>query len=62
MHTVIDATTGKVVLADATDAQYGRWYDHHCFWREPRTIEEVKPELREAYSTADEFTHYLIND
>lgn len=67
-HTVIDATTGRVVLERATEGEFGRWYDHHDAWREPRAIEEVAPELRTAYLNradlaADETRlHFLIND
>ena len=62
LHTVIDATTGRVVLENATAGEFDRWYDHHCFWREPRAIEEVAPQLRAAYKAADDRTHYLLAD
>lgn len=67
-HTVIDATTGRVVLDRAPAAEFDRWYDHHAFWHEPRAIEEVLQDLRSAYLgrhdlDADETRrHYLIND
>lgn len=69
LHAVIDATTGKEVAAPMTDAQFDRWYDHHCFWRQPRSLEEVNPELREVLVAPDFvshdaggiLTHYLVN-
>lgn len=61
-HTVIDARTGKVLLANATLGEYDRWYDHHCFWRAPRDISEVQPEQRAAYAATDPNTHFLVED
>jgi hypothetical protein len=61
-HVVIDAATGTVVLGHATEAEYGRWYDQHCFWRKPRDLSEVAPDLRAAFQAAAASTHYLIND
>ena len=66
-HRVIDAVSGRVVLDGATEHEFDRWYEHHAFWREPRAIEEVAPELRDAYrNRADRSDdgaqlHYLIN-
>lgn len=61
-HQVINATTGRVILEGATTAHLDRWYDHHCFHREPRAIEEVKPELRDAYKNRDAYTHFVVED
>jgi hypothetical protein len=66
-HTVINATTGGVVLERVSEIEFDRWYDHHAFWREPRGIEEVSPELRPAYLNRDDLAadetrvHYLVN-
>ena len=61
-HTVINGATGATLLAGATAAQYDRWYDHHAHYRAPRSIEEVRPDLRADFTTADEHTHYLVED
>lgn len=61
-HVVINAATGAVVLGHATGAEFDRWYDHHSFWRKPRDLTEVAPELRAAFQSAAPSTHYLIND
>lgn len=61
-HVVINAATGSVVLGHATEAEFGRWYDHHCFWRKPHDLTEVKPDLRAAFQSAGPSTHFLIND
>jgi hypothetical protein len=61
-HTVINAATGQTVLEQVSEAQFDRWYDHHCFWRKPRSVEEVNPSLRDAYMARDENTHFLLND
>lgn len=67
-HTVINARNGAVLLTGATSAQYDRWYDHHCFWRMPRSIEEVNPELRPTYQGPDSIDsegndiHFLVED
>lgn len=61
-HTVIDATSGAVLLQGATTAQFDRWYDHHCFYRQPRCDAEVRPDLRDAWARADRYTHFLIED
>ncbi len=61
-QTVINARTGAVLLQGATPSQYDRWYDHHCFYRSPRSIEEVRPDLRASYQSADSDTHYLVED
>lgn len=59
---VINARTGVVLLDGATVAQFDRWYDHHCFWRAPRALEEVNPELRERYLAASSDIHFLVQD
>lgn len=59
-HVVIDAQTGAFLLSGATAAQFDRWYDSHSNWRQPRAIEEVRPDLRPAYAQADSCTHYLV--
>lgn len=61
-HVVIDAQTGAFLLSGATEAQFDRWYDGHCQWREPRDVAEVHPDLRPAYAQADSCTHYLVED
>jgi hypothetical protein len=61
-HAVINAATGEIVLGHATGVEFDRWYDHHAFWRQPRDLTEVKPELRAAYQRAASSTHYLVND
>ncbi len=67
-HTVIDATTGRVVLERVTEAEFDRWYDQHAFWRKPRAVEEVSPDLRVAYEARHDLVedgtrlHYLVND
>lgn len=61
-HVVIDAATGAIVLGHATEAEFDRWYDHHAFWRKPRDLSEVKPELRAEFQAATPSMHYLIND
>jgi hypothetical protein len=65
LHTVIDGVTGRTVLADATEAQFDRWYDHHCFWRKPRDLFEVRPELRAlmlSQNVTEHEVHVLLND
>jgi hypothetical protein len=63
-HTVIDATTGRVMLEGATEREFDRWYDHHCFWRQARFPEEINPELRNAKREfpATVVVHYLVHD
>jgi hypothetical protein len=61
-HVVIDAQTGAILLSGATDAQFERWHSGHGAWRNPHTIAEVRPDLREACSQADSCTHYLVED
>lgn len=62
MHTVINAATGDTVLSVATEAQFDRWHDAHPYWRAPRDITEVAPELRRACFNAPAETHYLVQD
>ena len=70
LHAVIDATTGREVCGPMTATQFDRWYDHHCFWRKPRSLDEVAPDLRDvlvgpdfvSHDTGGTVTHYLIND
>ena len=61
-HVVIHAQTGAILLSGATEAQFDRWYDSHAFYRAPRDIAEVRPDLRPAYPQADSCTHYLVED
>jgi hypothetical protein len=68
-HTVVDAQTGKMVLERATEAEFDRWYDApHAFWRKPRAVEEVAPELRAVYLARHDLAegetrlHYLVNE
>lgn len=61
-HVVIDAQTGAILLSGATDAQFERWHAGHSAWRNPLTIDEVRPDLRGACSQADSCTHYLVED
>lgn len=69
-YAVIDATTGAEVLPPSSAAAFDRWYDSHCFWRKPRDLSEVKPELRDvlvgpdfvSHDAGSILTHYLIND
>lgn len=61
-HVVIDAQTGAILLSGATEAQFDRWYTGHAFYRKPRAIEEVRPDLRHSYAQADSCTHYLVED
>lgn len=61
-HVVIDAQTGAILLSGATDMQFDDWYDRHEAWCKPRTIDEVRPDLRPAYFQADTCTHYLVED
>lgn len=62
LHTAIDAVSGKVLIDGATAAQFDLWYDHHSDYRKVRQIEEVCPDLRDAYLAAGNNTYYLIQD
>lgn len=62
VHTVYDAQTGRVLLKDVSLREFDAWYDHHAHYRHPRLLEEVKPELREAYENRGLINHYLVQD
>lgn len=47
---VVDARTGRVLLARVTIGEFDRWYDHHAFWHAVRSVEDVAPDLRERFA------------
>lgn len=61
-HTVINAATGETVLEHVTTSQLDRWYDAHAFWRMPRSVEEVHPDLRHWYANHGDDIHFYVTD
>jgi hypothetical protein len=59
-HTVIRADDGRVVLQQATEREFDRWYDAHSFMREVDDETQVNPEFRGAYLERPAGVHFMV--
>ncbi len=63
-YTAYNAVTGAAILAEVSEAQFDRWYDHHSDYRKVRDIGEVNPACRDLYAAtwAEPGVHWLVQD
>ncbi|MDE2254585.1 MAG: hypothetical protein KGL42_10030 [Betaproteobacteria bacterium] len=61
-HTVIRADDGQVVLRQATEGEFDRWYAAHSFMREAEGIEQVNPQFRGAYLERPRGVHFMVDN
>ncbi|MBR8428918.1 hypothetical protein [Burkholderia cenocepacia] len=62
LWTVIHAVTGEVLLANADDDAFDRWFDQHTDYRKAIGTEEVDKALREHYARREAREVFVVQE